>query len=60
MTKTQPLLKTPVGESPNLPVNITATRTSGGIDAVPRPLLWALLAISLLTFLIQLWNYFTV
>ncbi len=61
MTKTQPLIKAPLAPAPHVPVTVAPTGAiSGAIDAVPRALLWALLGISALIFLIQLWNYFSV
>lgn len=53
MTKTQPLLIHPAGTVQPAPIVIT----SKPIAPIPRPLCWALLAISALIFLIQIWNY---
>jgi hypothetical protein len=55
-TKTQPLLVHPTAGVPNAPVIITS-KPLGPPDVVPRPLCWALLGISALIFLIQIWNY---
>lgn len=66
MAKTQPLIKAPEDERPVAPVSVSSAGAQPSfaawhaIDAIPLPILWALLGISALTFLIQLWNYFTV
>lgn len=62
MKKTQPLLKTPLPTAQPAPVMTVANPAIIGdaIEAIPRPLLWAILAGSALTFLIQAWNYFSV
>jgi hypothetical protein len=61
MTKTQPLIKAPQDERPVASVKVSsAPSVVSAIDAVPLPILWALLGVSALTFLIQLWNYFSV
>ena len=56
MTKTQPLLVHPVGAVQAAPVVITS-KPLPRVDAIPRPLCWALLGISTVIFLIQIWNY---
>jgi hypothetical protein len=61
MTKTQPLIRAPHDDRPLAPVNVSGIPAAGSsIDAIPMPILWALLGISAVAFLIQLWNYFTV
>ena len=55
MTKTQPLFITPSAAVP-APVIITS-KPVAPVDAIPRSLAWALLAISAVIFLIQIWNY---
>jgi hypothetical protein len=60
MKKTQPLIKAPLAEVRNAPVTISTPESGAAIESIPRVLLWALLGVSLLVFLIQLWNYFTV
>ena len=56
MTKTQPLLVQPSTAAPAAPVIITS-KPLAPLDAIPRPLCWAVLGISALIFLIQIWNY---
>ena len=56
MTKTQPLLIHPVGTTPVAPVVITS-KPIAPRDAIPRSLAWGLLAVSVVIFLIQIWNY---
>ena len=61
MAKTQPLIRAPQGERPLAPVDVSSVPAArSAIDAIPLPILWALLGVSALTFLIQLWNYLTV
>ncbi|HEX8078493.1 MAG TPA: hypothetical protein VF511_11810 [Chthoniobacterales bacterium] len=56
MTKTQPLLIQPAASTPVTPVVITS-RPLAPVEAIPRPLCWALFGISAAIFLIQIWNY---
>ncbi len=56
MTKTQPLLIHPAGATPSAPVVITS-KPVAPVDAISRSLGWALLAVSAMIFLIQIWNY---
>jgi hypothetical protein len=56
MTKTQPLLVHPPAGMQPAPVVITS-KPLPRLDSIPRGLCWALLAISGLIFLIQIWNY---
>jgi hypothetical protein len=56
MTKTQPLVVHPTAGVPTAPVIITS-KPLAPFDVIPRPLCWALLGISALIFLIQIWNY---
>src|SRR5256885_10004767 len=56
MTKTQPLLVGPVGGIQAAPVIITS-RPITPVEAIPRLLCWAILGISAVIFLIQIWNY---
>ncbi|MFN2622855.1 MAG: hypothetical protein ABR611_08430 [Chthoniobacterales bacterium] len=56
MTKTQPLLVHPPAGIQAAPVIITS-KPLAPLDAIPRPLCWAVLGISALIFLIQIWNY---
>lgn len=56
MTKTQPLLVHPAGATPPAPVVITSKPLMPR-ETISRPLCWALFAISVVIFLIQIWNY---
>jgi hypothetical protein len=58
MTKTQPLLVHPPATAgvQTAPVIITS-KPLAQLDTIPRPLCWAVLGISVLIFLIQIWNY---
>jgi hypothetical protein len=56
MTKTQPLLIHPAGATPVAPVVITS-KPLAPVDAIPRSLAWGLLGVSVVIFLIQIWNY---
>jgi len=66
MAKTQPLVTAPEAKAPIAPVTVASSVPvvpSGveatGIDAIPRPLVWAVFGFSTVTFLIQIWNYFS-
>jgi len=56
MTKTQPLLVHQTAGIQPAPVIITS-KPLAPLDTIPLPLCWALLGISALIFLIQIWNY---
>ena len=56
MKKTQPLIDLPPTTAPEAPVTV-APETRGIVDVIPKFLCWALVAISALTLLIQIWNY---
>jgi hypothetical protein len=56
MTKTQPLLIHPAATIPPAPVVITS-KPVAPLEAISRSLAWALLAVSAVIFLIQIWNY---
>ena len=56
LTKTQPLPVHPAVPVQPVPAVITS-RPITPVDAIPRSLCWALLAISTVIFLIQIWNY---
>jgi hypothetical protein len=57
MTKTQQLpVHPPASGIQPAPVIITS-KPLAPLDAIPRPLCWAVLGISALIFLIQIWNY---
>jgi hypothetical protein len=55
-TKRQPLLVPSADSVQPAPVVITS-RPVAPVDAISPPLCWALLGISALIFLIQIWNY---
>ena len=54
--KTQPLSLHPDAAIQPAPMVITS-RPVSSVEAISRPLCWALLGISALIFLIQIWNY---
>lgn len=65
MAKTQPMMMVPEAKVPVAQVTVAAslpvaTRVAdpSGVDAIPRPLVWAVFGVSAVTFLIQIWNYF--
>ena len=57
MTKTQPLLIHPLPTAVQPAPVIITSKPLAPLDAIPRPLCWAVLGISALIFLIQIWNY---
>jgi hypothetical protein len=66
MAKTQPLVMAPEAKAPSAPVTVAPSLPAvpraadpTGIDAIPRPLVWTVFGISAVTFLIQIWNYFS-
>ena len=56
MKKTQPLIDLPAIETPSTTVTLTP-RPQLGIDQMPMPLCWALLAVSTAILILQIWNY---
>jgi len=58
MKKTQRLIDMPVAEEPGTPLT-AAPETRVIVDAVPKPLCWALLGVSAAILIIQIWNYFS-
>lgn len=60
MKKTQPLRTGPVPTAAiaPMPLMVAPARARGGLDSIPQSFCWGLLAISAVTFLIQIWNYF--
>jgi hypothetical protein len=67
MTKTQPLITAPAAKIHTAPVvtapaatlsPVEAPAAASMLDAVPLPVCWTILGISLVTLLIQIWNYF--
>ena len=67
MAKTQPLLTVPAAKSLSAPVIVAATDDKAEpatspldmLDSVPMPVCWTIFAISTVTLLIQIWNYFS-
>ena len=57
MTKTQPLLVHPPATGVQAAPVIITSKPLAPLDAIPRPLCWAVFGISALIFLIQIWNY---
>ena len=57
MTKTQPLLVHPPTTAVQTAPVIITSKPLAQLDVIPRPLCWALLGISAVIFLIQIWNY---
>ena len=58
MSKTQPLIITPAPSAKDSPVLIAPENSGAVLDSIPMSLCWALLAVSIITFIIQLWTYF--
>ena len=56
MKKTQPLIDLPMIETPSTTVTLTP-RPQLGIDQIPMPLCWPLLAVSTAILILQIWNY---
>jgi hypothetical protein len=57
MTKTQPLIMRPAAVMPASPVIVATSAARDPFDSISRPLCWALLGVSALIFIIQIWNY---
>jgi hypothetical protein len=58
MKKTQPLVTMPeVTAPPSVPLTVTS-EPPPVVESIPMPLCWAVLGVSLLILLIQVWNYF--
>ncbi len=59
MKKTQPLITMPerAKQTASIAVNLAPTAVETFIDEIPMPLCWALLAASIATLTIQIWNY---
>jgi hypothetical protein len=59
MAKTQPLMSTPPATVQNAPIVLVPPQadSADGIDAIPISFCWALVGISAVTLLIQLWTY---
>jgi hypothetical protein len=59
MAKTQPLMAMPLSAAQAAPVKVADSSPEAIIDSIPTPFSWALLGVSAVTFLIQLWTYFS-
>jgi hypothetical protein len=59
MSKTQPLMAMPISAAQAAPVKVADSSPEAIIDSIPTPFCWALLGVSAVTFLIQLWTYFS-
>ena len=57
MTKTQPLIAIPPRETKAAPISVAAGNTVATVDALPMPLCWALLGVSAIILIIQIWSY---
>jgi hypothetical protein len=59
MSKTQPLITAPEPMRETAPISIEPASSSEAIESIPVPLCWALVGISALIFIIQVWTYFS-
>ena len=59
MSKTQPLITAPEPMSETAPISIEPEHSHETIESIPVPLCWALVGISALIFIIQVWTYFS-
>jgi hypothetical protein len=57
MKKTQPLITMPEAASQRSPLTVAATETGLG-ESIPMPLCWALLGLSAVILIVQIWSYF--
>ena len=57
MSKTQPLITAPEPTRQIPPIAVEPEETHEMIESIPVPLCWALLGVSALLFIIQLWTY---
>jgi hypothetical protein len=64
MKKTQPLVTVPPTAAPTAPLTVappprtTTATTESVVDEIPMSFCWALLAVSAVILIIQIWNYF--
>ncbi len=58
MKKTQPLITMPDRQREGAPITVATTNPAPMADTIPMPLCWALLGVSTLVLLIQIWSYF--
>ena len=59
MSKTQPLITAPEPNMETAPIFIEPPAPSDAIESIPVPLCWALVGVSALIFIIQVWTYFS-
>src|SRR6266581_8029632 len=59
MAKTQPLMAMPLSAAQAAPVKVADSSPEAITDSIPTAFCWALLGVSAVTFLIQLWTYFS-
>jgi hypothetical protein len=59
LTGTTPLSSAPAGVIRTALLQVAKQPPTGLFESVPMPLCWILLSVSGLTFLIQLWTYFS-
>jgi hypothetical protein len=57
--KAQPLVTMPEITLQSAPLTVATKDTSATVDAIPMPLCWALLGVSTVTLIIQIWTYFS-
>ena len=57
MKKTQPLITMPEAATQSAPLTVARDPVKI-VDAIPKPLCWAVLVISVAILIIQIWNYF--
>jgi hypothetical protein len=58
MKKTQPLTTMPEAAPQSAPLTVATTKTDPFVDSIPMPLCWALLGVSAVILIVQIWNYF--
>jgi hypothetical protein len=58
MKKTQPLIDVPAASAPETPLTV-APQPRITIQQIPKPLCWALLGVSAVILIIQIWSYFS-
>ena len=59
MKKTQPLVTMPeVTPPPSVPLTVTS-EPAPAVEPIPGPLCWAVLGVSALILIVQIWNYFS-
>jgi hypothetical protein len=59
MAKTQPLIPAPPSPPQRAPITVLPKVDTTIIDSIPQPLCWALLVLSAIVFIVQLWTYFS-